>query len=80
MCGGGGPGVLGVAGIGAPADALAGFSNGMGLVGLTRDAAVLGFSTELGVIGLGSDVAVAGFSNGTGVVDVTGDVVCAAGY
>jgi hypothetical protein len=76
MCGGGGPGVLRVAGIGAPADALAGFSNGMGVVGLTRDAAVLGFSTGLGVIG--SDVAVAGFSNGTGVVDVTGDVGCAA--
>jgi hypothetical protein len=77
MCGGGGSGVLGVTGIGAPADMVAGFTNGMGVAGLALDAAVLGF---IGVIGLASDGAVAGFSNGTGVVDVTGDVVCAAEY
>lgn len=79
MCGRGGPRVLGVSGIGAPADTVAGFSNGMGVVGLTRDVAVLGFSNGIGVIGPPSDVAVAGFSNGIGVVDVTGDVACAAG-
>jgi hypothetical protein len=79
MCGSGGPGVLGITGTGTPADVLAGFSNGMGVVGLTRDGAVLGCSTGLGVIGLASDVAVAGCSNGRGVVDVTGDVVCAPG-
>ena len=61
--------MLGVTGIGAPADAVAGFSNRMGVVGLTRG---------IGVIGLAWDVAVPGFSNGMGVVDVTGDVVCAA--
>lgn len=75
MCaGGGGSGVLVVTGIGAPADALAGFSNGMGVVGLTLDAAGFGFSSGLGAIGLASDVAVADSS-----VDVTGDVVCVAG-
>jgi hypothetical protein len=79
MCGGGGPAVLGVAGIGAPADALAGFSNGMGMVGLTRDVAVFDFSTGSGEIEGASVVAVAFFSNGTGVLDVTGDVGCAAG-
>jgi hypothetical protein len=79
MCGGGGSGVLVVTGIGAPADALAGFSNGMGVVGLPRDAAVFGFSTGIGVIGPASDVAAAGFSNGMGMVDVTGDRVFAAG-
>jgi hypothetical protein len=79
MCGGGGPAVLGVAGIGAPADVLAGFSNGMGMVGLTRDVAVFDFSTGSGEIEGASVVAVAFFSNGTGVLDVTGDVGCAAG-
>jgi hypothetical protein len=79
MCGSGGPGVLGATGIGAPADAIAGFSNGMGVVGLTRDVAVAGFSDGIGVIGLAWDVAVAGFSNGMGVIDVTGDAVGAAG-
>ncbi len=79
MCGGGGSEVLGVTGVGASADALAGFCNGMGVVGLTRDAAVLGFSTGIGVVGLPWDVAIAGFSNGMGVVDVTADAVFTAG-
>jgi len=76
MCGGGGSGLLGVTGIGAPADALAGVSNGMGVVGLTRD--VFGFSTGIGIVAVGCDVAVAGFSDGIGLVDVAGDVVSAA--
>ena len=74
MCGGGGSGVLSVTGVGAPADMVAGLSNGMGLVGLTRDAAVFGFATGIGVAGFASDVAVAAGSNGTGVVVVTADV------
>ena len=41
ICGAGGSGVLGVTGIGAPADTVAGFSNGMGVAGLALDAAVL---------------------------------------
>jgi hypothetical protein len=52
MCGSGGPGVLGVTDIGAPADTVADFSNGMGVVGLTWDIAALGFSNGIGVIGL----------------------------
>ncbi|MFZ2081947.1 MAG: hypothetical protein WAV38_35900 [Xanthobacteraceae bacterium] len=79
MCGGGGSGVLGVTGIGASVDTVAGFSSGMGMVGLTRDVAGFGFSTGIGEIDVASDVAIAGFSNGTGVLDVTGDVGCAAG-
>ncbi len=79
MCGCGGPGVLGVTDIGVPSDAIAGFSNGMGMVGLTRDVAALGFSDGIRVIAVGWDVAVAAFSNGMGVVDVTEGVVSAAG-
>jgi hypothetical protein len=79
MRGSGGPMVLGFTGIGAPTDTVAGFCNGMGVVGLTRDVAVLGFSSGLVVIGPPSDAAVAGFSKGIGVVDVIGDVVSAAG-
>lgn len=79
MCGGGGSRLLGISGIGAPADALAVVYNGMGVVGLTRDAAVFGFSTGIGLVAIGCDVAVAGFSDGTGLVDVAGDVVSAAG-
>jgi hypothetical protein len=79
MCGSCDSGVLGVTDTGAPPVAIAGFSNGMGVVGLTRDVAVLSFSSGVGVIGFAWDVALSGFSNGMGVVDVTGDVVCAAG-
>jgi hypothetical protein len=79
MCGRDGAGVLGVTGSGASADTVGGFSNGMGVVGFTRDVAVLGFSNGIGEIDVASEVAVAGFSDGTGVVDVTGDVGCAAG-
>jgi hypothetical protein len=79
MCGSCASGVPGVIDTGAPPVAIAGFSNGMGVVGLTRDVAALGFSNGVGVIGFAWDVALSGFSNGMGVVDVTGDVVCAAG-
>jgi hypothetical protein len=79
MCGSCASGVPGVIDTGAPPVAIAGFSNGMGVVGLTRDVAALGFSNGVGVIGFAWDVALSGFSNGMGVVDVTGDVACAAG-
>jgi hypothetical protein len=75
MCGSCDSGVLGVIDTGAPPVAIAGFSNGMGVVGLARDVAVFGFSTGIGVIGLASDA----FSDGMGVVDVTGDRMSAAG-
>lgn len=78
-CGSCASGVLGVIDTGAPPIAIAGLSNGMGVVGLTRDVAALGFSGGVEVIGLAWDVALSGFSNGMGVVDVAGDVVCAAG-
>ncbi len=67
-----------VTGIGALTDRVAGFSSGMGVVGLARGRAVLTFSNGTGVIGVGWDVAAAGFSDGTGLFDLA-DVLCAMG-
>jgi hypothetical protein len=79
MCGSGGPGVLEVTGIGAPADRIAGFSNGIGTADLIPDIAALVLFGGIGMIDVAWGVVLAGFSEGTGVVDVTGSVASAAG-